>query len=71
VRLDHGRSPLEVSGAARGVSDVAIEVGGRIVAVNPVYNGRFWALLPRPAGDVTVLAISGDVGSPRFATLQQ
>ena len=70
VALDHGRSPLEVSGVAPGVSDVAIEVGGRIVAVDPVYGGRFWALLPRPSSDFAVLAVSGDPGAPHVALLR-
>jgi Sulfatase len=70
VNLDHGRSPLEVSGVARGVSDVAIEAGGRIVAVDPVYGGRFWALLPRPARSFSILAVSGGPRSVRLSRLR-
>ena len=70
VALDHGRSPLELSGVAQGVSNVAIEVGGRIVAVDPVYGGRFWALLPRPSSDFAVLGVSGDPGAPHFTLLR-
>jgi hypothetical protein len=40
-------SPLvQVSGRATGRS-VAIVAGGRVVAVDPVVQGRFWALVPR------------------------
>jgi hypothetical protein len=40
-------SPLvQVSGHATGRS-VAIVAGGRVVAVGPIAQGRFWALVPR------------------------
>ena len=71
VRLDRGRSPLEVSGSAVGVSDVAVAVAGRVAAVVPVYGSRFWALLPAPADSVDVLAVSGDPRAPRLRLLGQ
>jgi hypothetical protein len=37
---------VQVSGRATGRS-VAIVAGGRVVAVDPVVQGRFWALVPR------------------------
>jgi Sulfatase len=37
---------VQVSGRATGRS-VAIVAGGRVVAVDPVAQGRFWALVPR------------------------
>jgi hypothetical protein len=70
VRLDHGRSPLEVSGTVQGVSDVAVAVGGRIVAVDPVYGGRFWALVPQPPRAFDVLEVSGDPRAPRLTRLR-
>jgi hypothetical protein len=70
VRLDRGRSPLEVSGRVDGATDVAVAVDGRIAAVVPVYDRRFWALLPAPATGVRVLAISGDPRSPRLRRLR-
>jgi hypothetical protein len=69
VKLDHGRSPLEVSGTVSGFGDVAVAVGGRIVAVDQVYGGRFWALLPKPAVSFSVLGISGDPKAPSLVRL--
>jgi Sulfatase len=37
---------VQVSGRATGRS-VAVVAGGRVVAVDPVVEGRFWALVPR------------------------
>ena len=43
-----GSGPLvQVSGRASGARSVAVVVGGRAVAVAPVSQGRFWALVPR------------------------
>jgi hypothetical protein len=36
-----------VSGRASHTRSVAVVVGGQIVAVAPVAQGRFWALVPR------------------------
>jgi hypothetical protein len=37
---------VQVSGRASGRS-VVVVAGGRVVAVDPVVQGRFWALVPR------------------------
>jgi hypothetical protein len=45
-----GSGPLvQVSGRASHARSVAVVVGGRVVAVAPVVQGRFWALVPRNA----------------------
>jgi sulfatase-like protein len=45
-----GGGPLvQVSGRASHARSVAVVVGGRVVAVAPVAQGRFWALVPRKA----------------------
>jgi len=71
VRLDHGDSPLQLSGSVAGTSAVAValEASGRVVAVAPVYGGRFWALLPRPVTRPTLLAVWGEPRSPRLRRL--
>jgi len=47
---DRSTGPVQVSGHVAGsVHDVAIAVGGKIVAVTPASTGRFWALVPRAA----------------------
>ncbi len=40
-------SLVQVSGRASHTRSVAVVVGGQIVAVAPVAQGRFWALVPR------------------------
>ncbi len=46
--LDSSTDPVQVSGrVASGIHDVAIATAGRIVAVVPTGQGRFWALVPR------------------------
>ena len=43
-----GSGPLvQVRGRAPGARSVAVVAGGRAVAVAPVVQGRFWALVPR------------------------
>jgi sulfatase-like protein len=45
-----GRGPLaQVSGRVSQAHSVAVVLGGRVVAVAPVVQGRFWALVPRKA----------------------
>ncbi len=45
--LDRSTDPVQVSGQVAGsVHDVAVTAGGRIVAVAPANQGRFWALVP-------------------------
>jgi hypothetical protein len=51
-RLDPERrsGPLvQVSGRTTRARSVAVVAGGRVVAVAPVVDGRFWALVPRKA----------------------
>jgi hypothetical protein len=46
--LDTSTDPVQVSGRVPlRVHDVAVAAGGRIVAVVPAEQGRFWALVPR------------------------
>ena len=44
--IDLSSPVVQVSGRATGRS-VAVVAGGRVVAVDPVVQGRFWALVPR------------------------
>ncbi|HSS79568.1 MAG TPA: sulfatase-like hydrolase/transferase [Gaiellaceae bacterium] len=44
--IDLSSPVVQVSGRATGRS-VAVVAGGRVVAVDPVVEGRFWALVPR------------------------
>jgi hypothetical protein len=44
--IDFSSPVVQVSGRATGRS-VAVVAGGRVVAVDPVVQGRFWALVPR------------------------
>jgi hypothetical protein len=53
--VDRSGSLVQVSGRARGRS-VVVVANGRVVAVDPVVNGRFWALAPAK-GRLHVLAI--------------
>jgi len=50
VDLSRGSGPLvQVSGHASRARSVAVVAGGKVVAVAPVVDGRFWALVPRKA----------------------
>jgi hypothetical protein len=53
--VDRGTDPVQVSGKIEdtGVHDVAIVSAGKIVAVVPVDEARFWALVPRAALDAS------------------
>jgi hypothetical protein len=44
--IDLSSPVVQVSGRATGRS-VVVVAGGRVVAVDPVVQGRFWALVPR------------------------
>ena len=58
----HASGPVvQVSGRASRARSVAVVVGGRVVAVAPVADGRFWVLVPRAAFSHTpsVHAIGG------------
>jgi hypothetical protein len=48
--LDRSSYLVQVSGTVAGSThDVAVGAGGRVVAVVPAVDGRFWALVPRAA----------------------
>jgi hypothetical protein len=48
--IDRTSDLVQVSGrVAPSVHDIAVAARGRIVAVNPAVDGRFWALVPRDA----------------------
>jgi hypothetical protein len=43
--IDRSGSLVQVSGRARGRSVIVVS-NGRVVAVDPIVAGRFWALAP-------------------------
>ncbi|HEX3267344.1 MAG TPA: sulfatase-like hydrolase/transferase [Gaiellaceae bacterium] len=46
--IDRSSNPVQVSGLVpKSAQEIAVVVGGRIVAVSPAADGRFWALVPR------------------------
>ena len=45
--VDRSGPLLQVSGRTAGASSVAVVSDGRVVAVTPVAQGRFWTLVPR------------------------
>lgn len=45
--VDRSSAVVQVSGRAPGARSVAVVSGGRVVALMPVAQGRFWALVPR------------------------
>jgi hypothetical protein len=47
--IDRSSALVQVSGRAAGARSVAVVAQGRVVAVAPVEQGRFWALVPRTA----------------------
>jgi hypothetical protein len=47
--VDRSGPLVQVSGRAPGARSVVVVVDGRVVAVTPVVQGRFWALVPRKA----------------------
>jgi len=48
-----------VSGRVGGARSIVVVARGRVVAVDPVVQGRFWALVPGAApGRLVVYAIS-------------
>jgi hypothetical protein len=58
--LDLTTDPVQVSGrVAASVHDVAVAAHGRIVAVVPAEQGRFWALVPGPLEGLRVYSIEG------------
>ena len=55
--IDRSGALVQVSGRARGARSVAVVSKGRVVAVDPVVLGRFWALVPGGLGGLHVFAI--------------
>ena len=47
--IDRSSALVQVSGRAAGACSVTVVAQGRVVAVSPVKQGRFWALVPRAA----------------------
>lgn len=69
-------NPTQVSGRVRAAGraqDVAVVVGGRVAAVAPVAEKRFWALVPGPAfmsgGEVRIFTVAGNPRSPSMREL--
>jgi Sulfatase len=61
--VDRSSDVVQVSGSvAQNVHDVAVTARGRVVAVVPASDGRFWALVPRAAlgaADPKIYAATG------------
>ncbi len=61
--LDRSSYLVQVSGTVAGTThDIAVAAGGRVVAVVPAVDGRFWALVPRASlrnAEPAVYAIRG------------
>jgi hypothetical protein len=58
--VDRSSPVVQVSGRAQGARSVVVVVHGRVVAVGPVTQGRFWTLVPRndlQTGDFSVYAL--------------
>jgi hypothetical protein len=51
--IDRSSPLLQVSGRAPGARSVVVVASGRVVAVTPVAQGRFWTLMPRKALQTT------------------
>jgi hypothetical protein len=47
--VDRSSPVVQVSGRAPGARSVVVVAQGRVVAVTPVAQGRFWTLVPRKA----------------------
>jgi hypothetical protein len=59
--VDRSGELVQVSGRAAGARSVAVVADGHVVAVDPVVQGRFWALVPSAAlgrAPLRVLAVS-------------
>jgi hypothetical protein len=56
--IDRWGALVQVSGRVSGQARSVVVVSkGRVVAVDPVAQGRFWALVPGPTGPVDVYAV--------------